>query len=150
VKKCSYCGRENTDEAVHCRECGTELAVPSVAARPAQPRDGNWLAWLAYMLRFTGTIVLIGLLYLLSFGPVERYCCARTITPPPLTALASGGSVPAPSMAYTIRYPAWVRVVYYPAFLMLSGDGGNGLYGRYLQWWENVSDKEPRQDATSG
>ena len=150
MKKCSYCGRENTDEAVRCRECGTELAVPSVAARPAQPRDGNWLAWLAYMLRFTGTIVLIGLLYLLSFGPVERYCCARTITPPPLTALASGGSVPAPSMAYTIRYPAWVRVVYYPAFLMLSGDGGNGLYGRYLQWWENVSDKEPRQDATSG
>jgi hypothetical protein len=37
---------------------------------------------------------------------------------------------------YTIRYPAWVRVLYYPSFLMLSGDGGNGLYGRYLQWWE--------------
>jgi len=150
VKKCSYCGRENSDEAVRCRECGTELAVPSVAATPARPRDDTWLAWLAYRLRVPGTIVIIGLLYLLSFGPVERYCCARTITPPPLTALASSGSVSAPSMAYTIRYPAWVRVIYYPAFLMLSGDGGNGLYGRYLQWWENVPAKEPRQDATSG
>ncbi len=25
MKKCSYCGRENTDEALHCKECGTEF-----------------------------------------------------------------------------------------------------------------------------
>jgi hypothetical protein len=26
MKKCSYCGRDNTDEALHCKECGTEFA----------------------------------------------------------------------------------------------------------------------------
>lgn len=25
MKKCSYCGRENTDETLHCDECGTEF-----------------------------------------------------------------------------------------------------------------------------
>jgi hypothetical protein len=25
MKKCSYCGRDNTDEASHCKECGTEF-----------------------------------------------------------------------------------------------------------------------------
>ena len=25
MKKCSYCGRENDDESVLCKECGTEL-----------------------------------------------------------------------------------------------------------------------------
>ena len=25
MKKCSYCGRDNTDEALHCKECGTEF-----------------------------------------------------------------------------------------------------------------------------
>jgi hypothetical protein len=70
VKKCSYCGRENSDEAVHCRECGTLFPEPFAMAEPARPRDGTWLDWLAYMLRIAGVIVLIGLLYLLSFGPL--------------------------------------------------------------------------------
>lgn len=25
MKRCFYCGRKNTDEATHCRECGTEF-----------------------------------------------------------------------------------------------------------------------------
>ena len=25
MKQCSYCGRDNPDEAAHCRECGTEF-----------------------------------------------------------------------------------------------------------------------------
>jgi hypothetical protein len=25
MKKCSYCGRENTDEGLHCKECGTQF-----------------------------------------------------------------------------------------------------------------------------
>jgi antitoxin component YwqK of YwqJK toxin-antitoxin module len=32
MKKCSYCGRDNADEAVNCRECGTEFEA--VAAKP--------------------------------------------------------------------------------------------------------------------
>ena len=32
VKKCSYCGRENVDDATQCRECGTsEFVVPAPA-----------------------------------------------------------------------------------------------------------------------
>lgn len=27
MKKCSYCGRDNAEEAVNCEECGTELKV---------------------------------------------------------------------------------------------------------------------------
>jgi antitoxin component YwqK of YwqJK toxin-antitoxin module len=30
MKKCSYCGRDNTDEALHCDECGTEFACEVV------------------------------------------------------------------------------------------------------------------------
>jgi hypothetical protein len=30
VKSCAYCGRENGDDASHCRECGTEF--PSAGA----------------------------------------------------------------------------------------------------------------------
>ena len=25
MKKCSYCGRDNADEALNCKECGTEF-----------------------------------------------------------------------------------------------------------------------------
>ena len=28
MKTCSYCGRENADEATRCRECGTETPAP--------------------------------------------------------------------------------------------------------------------------
>jgi hypothetical protein len=31
MKNCDYCGRENTDDAVHCRECGTRL-IPEASA----------------------------------------------------------------------------------------------------------------------
>jgi hypothetical protein len=29
MKQCAYCGRDNTDEALNCRECGTEFEQPS-------------------------------------------------------------------------------------------------------------------------
>ena len=131
MKKCSYCGRENSDEAVHYRECGTPFPEPPAVAEPARPRDRTWLDWLAYMLRFAGTIVFIGVLYLLSFGPVASYCGTKTaFTPPPAT-LAVNGAATVAATAYTVRYPAWVGVVYRPVFLMLSGNGWNGTYGRY-------------------
>jgi hypothetical protein len=28
MKLCTYCGRENRDDATHCRECGTAFSVP--------------------------------------------------------------------------------------------------------------------------
>jgi len=135
MKKCSYCGHENSDEAVHCRECGTELVVPSVKAEPARPRDWTWLEWLGYALRFAGMVLLIGVLCLLSFGPVGRYCGTVTTTPPVTTTTANGQMM---LRSRTVRYPGWVRVVYYPALMMMSGSGANGLYGRYLMWWESL------------
>ncbi len=37
MKKCAYCGRENSDEAVYCRECGTEFERPSAPPNPPPP-----------------------------------------------------------------------------------------------------------------
>ena len=112
-------------------------------AGAARPRDGTWLDWLAYMLRLAGTVILIGVLYLVSFGPVATYCGTKTpLTPPPAT-LAVSGSAKVAMKAYTVRYPAWVVVVYRPVFLMMDGGGGNALYGRYLQWWEKLAGRQP-------
>jgi hypothetical protein len=41
MKKCSYCGRENADEATHCRECGTEFAVEIPPKIPTDAKDKN-------------------------------------------------------------------------------------------------------------
>ena len=138
MKKCSYCGRENSDEAVHCRECGTEFVVPSVEAEPAQPRDGTWLEWLAYVLRLTGTILLLGFLYLLSLGPVGHFFGTVTTTSSPPATFGTNGQATVVTSVRTVRYPGWVRVVYYPAFVMMSGSVGNSLYGRYLMWWDKL------------
>jgi hypothetical protein len=137
MKKCAYCGRENNDEAMHCQECGTEFAAPSVAAGPGQPRDLTWLEWLGCVLRYAGMIVLIGLLYLLSFGPVARYCCTVNSRTSASTSYTVNGQTVVTTVVRSVSYPRWVGIVYYPAFLMRSASGGNGLYGRYLEWWEH-------------
>src|SRR5439155_23194597 len=37
MKLCAYCGRENEDDAVLCRECGTQFVVPSAETELHQP-----------------------------------------------------------------------------------------------------------------
>jgi uncharacterized membrane protein YhaH (DUF805 family)/ribosomal protein L40E len=39
MKKCTYCGRENDDEATACRECGTEWQRPVPPALPKSQRQ---------------------------------------------------------------------------------------------------------------
>ena len=34
MKKCTYCGRENPDDATHCKECVTAFEVSSEVAQP--------------------------------------------------------------------------------------------------------------------
>ena len=132
MKKCDYCGRENSDEAGHCRECGTELVARSGPQEPAQPSDGTLQEWVGVTLRAAGMVLALGLLYLLSFGPVERYC-GRTISQnsTPATYSVNGQTVIRMSVR-RVSYPLWVGVVYRPA-LMLRG---NPLFGSYLEWWD--------------
>ena len=112
-------------------------------AEPAQPRDGTWLEWLAYVLRLTGTILLIGFLYLLSLGPVVHFFGTVTTVSPPLAPFTTNGQMTVVTTVRTIRYPAWVRVVYYPAFVMMSGNVGSSLYGGYLMWWDKLPGGKP-------
>jgi Putative prokaryotic signal transducing protein len=41
MKKCSYCGRENSDEASHCFECGTEFDPIAPPPPPRQPEPAG-------------------------------------------------------------------------------------------------------------
>lgn len=42
MKSCAYCGRENTDEAARCQECGTEFVTASgTSPSPAVPEPEN-------------------------------------------------------------------------------------------------------------
>ena len=41
MKTCAYCGRDNQEEATHCQECGTELAI---SPPPSPPRIGVYHA----------------------------------------------------------------------------------------------------------
>ncbi|NOS72500.1 MAG: hypothetical protein HOP33_21580 [Verrucomicrobia bacterium] len=43
MKKCSYCGRDNADEALNCRECGTEFERPSEAAVSEETEKAEFL-----------------------------------------------------------------------------------------------------------
>ena len=40
MQKCSYCGLENDDKAVHCKECGTAFEVPDTEPLRAKLRSG--------------------------------------------------------------------------------------------------------------
>ena len=37
MKKCAYCGKENTVDAIHCRECGTEFKSSASVDTPVEP-----------------------------------------------------------------------------------------------------------------
>ena len=73
MKKCASCGRENADEAEHCAECGTAFPAPQADAPRRTRRDWTWVEWLAFCLRCLGITFALGVVYLLSLGPVERY-----------------------------------------------------------------------------
>src|SRR5262245_9050752 len=76
MKKCGYCGRENSDQTEHSSDCGTVLREsPLPAQKPATDKQaGAWPEWIGTSFRYAGTLITIALLYLLSFGPVDRYC----------------------------------------------------------------------------
>lgn len=62
MKVCSYCGRENEEKAIACRECGTENASDTVRAPGATrirlllSRPANTLGLAAAIVLFQGAI----------------------------------------------------------------------------------------------
>ncbi len=47
MKRCSYCGRDNNDDAAQCLECGTKFEPPSAPALPETGRPEYEIAPLA-------------------------------------------------------------------------------------------------------
>jgi hypothetical protein len=137
MKSCTYCGRENENEAVSCQECGTEIAGATTEEPNKAPID--W-AGIKYVVLAVSAIFGVLVFYLLSFGPVARWTGTKAV-PAPVT-VTNGNTF---TMIYTVTYPAWVGVIYYPAFELI-GSGGGGriseLYAHYMQWWENSQGSE--------
>jgi hypothetical protein len=125
MKQCGYCGRQNTQEAVYCYECGLELNPP----RPDAAQEATWLVWVWRPLRYIVLLIVCCAFYLLSFGPMARYFGRQTVTIAP----AGGGLT-----LQTATYPLWVGIVYHPAVVLRSLSGGNNLYSDYLGWWERA------------
>lgn len=138
MPECEYCGRQNGDGAERCTECGTLLSASStVRKRPSEEQgEQNRFEWLAPGLRYLTVIFLAALLYLLSFGPVHRYCSkSASVTPSPVM-FTNNGRISMMTSVTTVKYPAWVGVVYYPVFLLLNA-GGNNAFQNYVKWWNN-------------
>ena len=80
MKNCAYCGRDNADDAVFCRECGTGQFVPievrprsSVNLEAAAPRKRYPIRrhpGLAALFLVVGLVVSIGLSALIIVGNV--------------------------------------------------------------------------------
>ena len=138
MKKCGYCGRENTDQSNRCSECGTALTEISAAVKkPAtELQDRAWPEWLGTSLRYAGALVTIALLYLLSFGPVDHYCnkvVTRTSTPASYTSNTYNSAV----TIVKVRYPLWVGKLYRPAmYLRMRSE----IYARYIALWHGGDD----------
>jgi hypothetical protein len=130
MKKCGYCGRENADQSDRCSACGTTLPEPVVEKPKDEPQNRTWPEWLGTSLGYAGTLITIALLYLLSFGPVDRYC-NKIVTRTSVPGTYTSNSFTSTSIV-TVRYPGWVSILYRPAiYLRIRSD----LYRRYIALW---------------
>ena len=147
MKRCGYCGRENAAEAVYCRECGTEF-TPLAFSTPATAAGSGSRVWLRrgrLVLVVLAAIVLAGSLYVLSLGPVERYCATIKTTTPSLTTtgytlvpMGTGysrvDSVRTIVKARSVRLPGCLAVAYRPACALRVRVRA---YNSYVSWWED-------------
>ena len=138
MKKCGYCGRENADQSDRCSECGTTLPEPAVEKPKSEPENHTFLEWLGKSIFYAGTFIVVALLYLLSFGPVDHYFI-KVVT----KTSTSNITMTSPTNAFsvvktvTIRYPVWVSLLYRPAiYLRLRSE----LYARYVALWNRGQD----------
>ena len=134
VKACTYCGHEEGEDASHCGGCGTEFAQVADEKTPGVDQDREF-NWVRMAVLYLAVCLFGGMLYLLSLGPVMRYCGKVTTTAPIAAPTPTTGTVSV-TMVRTIKHPSWVGIVYYPAFKLLSGGSVGDLYMRYLEWWQ--------------
>ena len=134
MKTCAYCGREEAEEAVRCSGCGTEFTNElATEERPnndpaASARAGHDWDWLKSASVYLGAAVGLMLLYLLSLGPVLRYCAQVTSTS---TTTPTGMRT-----AVTMKLPKWTGVVYEPAWFVVRSTPFGEAYHNYLEWWQ--------------
>lgn len=129
MKKCRNCGRENEDAPQNCRECGKEFAEPPLRRLLRIP----W-RWPGPALRIAAGLLVIVLFYFLSYGPVRRYFVKVTSTATTVNEVYT--------VTVTEQSPAWVSILYYPAFWLLMTEAGNRTYGAYLRWWERTREAQ--------
>jgi hypothetical protein len=125
MRKCGYCGRENADQSDRCSECGNTLTESAAEKSDEKPRNRPLLEWLGTSGLYAGTFIVVALLYLLSFGPVDRYA-NKVITK---TSTTNGLSI---VHTVTVRYPPWVRLLYRPAIYLHIR---SRLYRDYIALW---------------
>jgi predicted amidophosphoribosyltransferase len=130
MKKCGYCGRENPDESDRCSDCGASLAESSVREPPIKRHAPPLFEWLWSSLRYAGPLILIALLYLLSYGPVDRYC-GKVVT------RVSTSTTYTRTTKVIVHYPLWVRILYRPALHLRFR---SELYQRYIAWWNRADE----------
>lgn len=116
--------------ATACHECGTALNQPIAPAKPREPIDHSWIGG---GVRRAAILLGIIFLYLLSFGPVGRFCTKRSYSE---TRTPTGFAV-----THRVEYPAWTTFVYAPAFALWNvstpSEGPLSFYAHYLNWWMN-------------
>jgi hypothetical protein len=136
MKKCGYCGRENTDQSDRCSECGTTLLEPAVDKPNGEPENRAFLEWLGKSIFYAGTVITIALLYLLSFGRVDRYC-SKIVTRTSVPGTYTSNAYTSPIMTVTVRYPLWVGILYRPAIYL---NIRSQAYRRYVALWNRSDD----------
>lgn len=125
MKKCDSDGRENAEQSDRRSESGTTLAKASAGKPPLEPHDHPALEWFWLSLRFVGAAVILAVLYLLSYGPVDHHYNSK------VTTQATG---PSTFMITIPVRPTWVEIFYRPAFyLRMRSD----LYNRYISRWNS-------------
>lgn len=110
MKSCAYCGRENRDEATHCRECGTsEFVKQAQQSRPAEKSVGLLFPRKTKVMLLCGTAAILLLMVCVSFG--FRGSPGQSITPIGIS-LVGFPSPSAISISLVVTNPTPRTIVY--------------------------------------